>query len=352
MKILFLAPYPKRHAPSQRFRFEQYFKLLEESGIDYRFQAFLDEKTWHVLYKQGFAIQKALGIIKGFFRRIGMLFTLQQYDKVFIHREAAPVGPPIIEWCIVKIFKKEIVYDFDDAIWLENTSAENSIASKLKWHAKVGSICKWSQTISTGNAYLADYAKHFNSNVVINPTTIDTNRRHLPAYHKNQKPVIGWTGTHSTAKYLKEILAPLKEFSEQFEFIYISNKAPDFELPNLSFIKWNRASEITDLNRIDIGIMPLADDEWAKGKCGFKALQYMALEIPALVSPVGVNKEIVDHCINGFHCRTSSEWKERIVELLNDPELRTRMGKQGREKVIAQYSVDSNSDNFLSILKR
>jgi glycosyltransferase involved in cell wall biosynthesis len=325
--------------------------VLQENKIDYKFQSFLDEKTWNVLYKQGFAIQKSLGIIKGFFRRIEMLFFLNKYDKVFIHREVAPIGPPIFEWIISKMLSKKIIYDFDDAIWLENTSSENSIASKLKWHSKVGSICKWSKTVSTGNKYLADYSKIFNSNVIVNPTTISTNNLHLPRYFKNDKPVIGWTGTHSTAKYLKKLLEPLRELSGQFEFIYISNKEPDFELPNLEFIKWNKESEITDLNRVDIGIMPLENDEWAKGKCGFKALQYMALEIPALVSPVGVNEEIVDHGINGFHCNTSNDWKERIIELIENPALRVKMGKEGRKKVIDKYSVESNTENFLSILK-
>lgn len=353
MKVLILAPYPQGEAPSQRFRFEQYFKVLQENGIEYQFQSFLDQKTWDILYKKGFAGQKALGIIKGFFRRIGILFTLKKYDKVFIHREATPIGPPIIEWIIAKILRKKIVYDFDDAIWLENTSKENSIVGALKWHSKTADICKWSKTISTGNKYLTDYAKNFNSNVNVNPTTIDTNHQHIPESHKNSKPVIGWTGTHSTAKYLKELIMTLKELSEQvdFTFLYISNQPPDFELPNLEFIKWNREAEITDLNKIDIGIMPLDDDEWATGKCGFKALQYMALEIPALVSPVGVNQEIVDDGINGFHCKNSIDWKEKIMKLMDNQGLRNKMGKEGRKKVIEKYSVESNTQNFLNIIR-
>ena len=353
MKILFLAPYPKGQAPSQRFRFEQYFTVLQENKIEYKFQSFLDEKTWHVLYKQGFAMQKALGIIKGFFRRVGVLFDLKKYDKVFIHREVAPIGPPVFEWFIAQILKKEIIYDFDDAIWLENTSNENSIASKLKWHGKVGQICKWSYSVSVGNAYLVKYASQFNQNTILNPTTIDTQYSHIPKAIKNEIPVIGWTGTHSTGKYLGEIVNTLIEVAEkvQFRFLYISNKPSEFDIPNMEFVGWSGSTEIEELNKIDIGVMPLEDDEWAKGKCGFKALQYMALEIPALVSPVGVNEEIVDHGINGFHCRSSNDWKERIIELIENPELRVKMGKEGRKKVVERYSVESNTQNFLNILK-
>ena len=170
---------------------------------------------------------------------------------------------------------------------------------------------------------------------------------------KNDIPIIGWTGTHSTGKYLGEIVNILNEVAEkvQFRFLYISNKPSEFDIPNMEFVRWSKSTEIYDLNKVDIGIMPLENDEWAKGKCGFKALQYMALEIPALASPVGVNEEIVDHGINGFHCRSSIDWKERIIELIENPALRVKMGKEGRKKVLDKYSVISNAENFLNMLK-
>ena len=353
MKILFLAPYPLGQAPSQRFRFEQYFLLLEKNGIAYSFQSFLDDETWQVLYLGGNTMKKVLGIAKGFIKRIILLFSISRYDKVFIHREATPIGPPIFEWIISKVLKKEIVFDFDDAIWLPNTSKENVIASTLKWHSKTASICKWSKVISVGNTFLAQYAGQFSSNVVVNPTTIDTERLHVPKKTNNDIPVIGWTGTHSTGKYLASIISALNEVSktQNFTFLYISNKAPDFEIANLEFVKWSRDSEIDLLNRIDIGVMPLKDDQWSEGKCGFKALQYMALEIPALVSPVGVNSKIVDDGVNGYHCKTEADWVKRLTELIEAPELRKKMGVGGRKKVMAEYSVNSNSGHFLKIVK-
>ncbi|MEQ6121928.1 glycosyltransferase [Reichenbachiella sp. MALMAid0571] len=353
MKILFLAPYPPGQAPSQRFRFEQYFLLLKKHTIEYSFQSFLDEKTWQILYLNGNTLKKVLGIAKGFMRRTILLFSLSKYDEVFIHREVTPIGPPIFEWIIAKLFKKEIIFDFDDAIWLPNTSKENVIVSVLKWHSKTESICKWSKTISVGNPYLAQYAGQFSSNVVVNPTTIDTEHLHVPVGINNKIPVIGWTGTHSTGKYLASIISALNEVSktQSFKFLYVSNKTPDFEIPNLEFVKWMKESEIDQLNHIDIGIMPLEDDQWSEGKCGFKALQYMALEIPALVSPVGVNSTIVDDGVNGYHCKSEADWVVRLTELIENPEWRRKMGAEGRKKVIAQYSVKSNSENFLKIVK-
>lgn len=353
MKILFLAPYPLGQAPSQRFRFEQYFLLLKKKGIHYSFQSFLDDETWQVLYLRGNTMKKALGIAKGFMKRIILLFSISRYDKVFIHREVTPIGPPIFEWIISKVLKMEILFDFDDAIWLPNTSKENVIASTLKWHSKTASICKWSKVVSVGNAFLAQYAGQFSSNVVVNPTTIDTERLHVPKKTNNDIPVIGWTGTHSTGKYLASLIIALNEVSkiQKFTFLYISNRAPDFDIPNLEFVKWAKISEIDQLNRIDIGVMPLEDDQWSEGKCGFKALQYMALEIPALVSPVGVNSKIVDDGVNGYHCKREADWVKRLTELIEAPELRKKMGVGGRNKVIKEYSVKSNAAHFLKVIK-
>ena len=353
MNILFLCPYPHGEAPSQRFRFEQYFQVLEKENCEYSVSSFLDMETWDVLYEKGHFAQKTLGILKGFFRRCALIFDVKKFDKIFIHREVAPLGPPVFEWILAKVYRKKIIYDFDDAIWMKNTSDENAIASALKWHSKVSSICKWSSHVSVGNAFLTDYASQFNASVTLNPTTIDTNTVHVPSHSDNSVPVIGWTGTHSTGKYLTELLPVLGQIYDQhkFKFLYISNKAPDVQFPNMEFVKWNKESETADLNRIDIGLMPLQDDAWAQGKCGFKALQYMALEIPALVSPVGVNSDIVENGIHGFHCTTEKDWKMRIIEMLQQPELRDILGKNGRKKVIAEYSVQSNTQNFMRIIK-
>jgi hypothetical protein len=153
-KILFLIPYPQGQAPSQRFRFEQYLGTLSKAGHTYDLAPFLSAATWTILYKPGRALAKAVGIAAGFGRRLGLLFRVPTYDFIFIHREAAPLGPPILEWLIAKAFRKKIIYDFDDAIWLANTSEANKLAAGLKWHHKVASICRWAYKNSSGNAYL------------------------------------------------------------------------------------------------------------------------------------------------------------------------------------------------------
>ncbi|MEQ9424493.1 MAG: glycosyltransferase family 4 protein [Cyclobacteriaceae bacterium] len=351
MKILFLIPYPLHSAASQRFRFEQYLEFVKEEGHAIEIRSFIEFATWEKLYSEGNALLKILGVLGGYIKRCIHLKQAISSDIVFIHREAAPLGPPVFEWMISKILQKKIIYDFDDAIWIPNTSLENSKVSKLKWHSKVDSICKWSWRISCGNTYLAEYAKQFNRNVVLNPTTIDQ-RYHAPGKTNESKPLtIGWTGTHSTLKYLEAVIPIISQLEGNYDFKFrvISDKAPEFELESMEFVKWRLESEIDDLNDIDIGLMPLPDDPWSKGKCGFKALQYMALEIPALVSPVGINKEIVEDAIQGYHCSTSQDWKNSIEKLLVSEPLRKKMGQAGRKKVIEGYSVKSNTQNFLSL---
>ncbi|MCV9387677.1 glycosyltransferase family 4 protein [Reichenbachiella ulvae] len=352
-KLLFLTPYPKDTAASQRFRFEQYIPLLEAEGWQVDRQSFIDDSTWKILYLPGHHWSKLWGTVKGFSRRIWMLLRANRYEFIFIHREAAPMGPPVFEWILAKVLKKKLIYDFDDAIWKENTTGNNSLASKLKWPQKVANICRWSHRISAGNAFLAQFARTFNPKVTINPTTLDTNRRHIPAPSDSGVLVIGWTGTHSTLKYLKilePIIAELQR-TYAFQFLVIADQKPELNVPNWRFIPWNKETEIDDLNLIDIGVMPLEVDEWAKGKCGFKALQFMALEKPVVVTPVGVNAEIVENGVTGFHCSTDTEWKEAIIQLIQDQSLREKMGAKGRNKVIAEFSVDSNQDNFLSLFE-
>ena len=352
-RLVIIAPYPKGEAPSQRFRFEQYLNHFEQEGYSIEFQAFLSDKTWKALYKEGSFFAKAFGMMGSFWRRFILMFKLRSADVIFIHREASMIGPPLFEWIIAKILRKKFIYDFDDAIWLPNYSDSNARFQKLKAYGKVKKIMKWAHVISAGNQHLLEFAKQYNSNVSIIPTTIDLENVHTLATNQQvEKPVIGWTGTHTTMNYLDELVPILKVLEETHDFAFrvISNQAPTFELNSLEFVKWNKDSEIEDLSKINIGVMPLTDTIWAKGKCGFKGLQYMALEIPSIVSPVGVNTSIVEHGKNGFLCNSPEEWKQTLIDLLENEALRIEIGKAGYQTVKKSYSVDANKPNYLNLL--
>jgi glycosyltransferase involved in cell wall biosynthesis len=356
-KILFLIPYPLKQAPSQRFRFEQYFDSLRHGGYEFMVQSFLDSHNSNLFYQPGNPGKKLWIIFRGFIMRVGILFRVASFDYVFIHRETTPVGPPLFEWVIAKLLKARIIYDFDDAIWLTDRKAETGAFSLLKWRHKVSSICGWSYKVSCGNAYLARYASQYNKSVIFNPSTIDTRHAHNPDPHPVSKtaPIrIGWTGSHSTLKYLKEIEPVIQKLAAGYsglEFIVIADRAPELHISNLQFIHWKESSEIADLMKFDIGIMPLPDDEWTRGKCGFKLLQYLALGIPAVASPVGANLDIIRQGETGYLCATPEEWYSALKTLIDNQDLRKQFGRRGREFVETRYSVVSNTSNFLGLFE-
>lgn len=360
MKVLFITPYPYNSAPSQRFRFEQYFRFFKEQNIQYNQEPFLDEKTWTVFYKKGNLHKKIWGILKGIIRRHAIIFKFNRYDFLFIHREACFIGPAYFEWLYSKIFRKKIIFDFDDAIWLRDVSEANNSLAWLKRSKKTNNIIGYASMVIGGNHYLVEFAKTHNQNCYVIPTTIDL------AYHQinslsnrietNEKIVIGWTGSVTTNRHFEMLLPVLKKivvkYPDKIEFRTISNKETEHSGLPVRFKKWEKETEIQDLASFDIGIMPLPDDEWAKGKCGLKGLQYMALEIPTIMSPVGVNTEIIKDGMNGFLASTEDEWIDMLSKLIESRELREKIGKEGRRTVVEKYSVEANKQMYLDLFNQ
>jgi glycosyltransferase involved in cell wall biosynthesis len=353
-KIYFIAPAPAGISPGQRFRFEHYLEHLKENNVDYDFSSFYTLSGWNTLFVPGKTIKKITLVLRGICVRTVDLFRVVKYDYVFIFREAAPVGPPVFEFLVSKLLKKKIVYDFDDAIWIPSSSEYNKFAYYFKWFGKIASICKWSYRVSVGNGYLADFALGYNDNVVVIPTVVDTELVHNKKQDQaTDHPNIGWTGTFSTLKYLNIVLPVLQRLQEKinFTFIVIADKDPELPIKNYRFIRWQKDTEAEDLLNIHIGIMPLYDDDFSRGKCGFKAIQYMSLGIPAVVSPVGVNTLIVDEGINGFVCSVAGQWEERLKELIKNKKLRTEFGLRGKEKIERSYSVNATKQLFSDLFR-
>jgi glycosyltransferase involved in cell wall biosynthesis len=354
LKILFLVPYPFDEAPSQRFRFEQYFRVLAEKDIRFKEQSFLTHANWRLFYKSSHAGAKALALLNGFLRRIFVLPQALFFDYVFIHREAAPIGPPVFEFILAKILRKKIIYDFDDAIWMTDKIHEGRAEKLIRCRGKVKWICGWSYKVSCGNEYLRSYAARNNPKSFLVPTTIDTENGHTISLKKENTPdkiVIGWTGSHSTLKYLQLVEKELLQLEEKFamvEFHVVADKKPALSLKRLHFKPWSQQTEVTDLAVFDIGIMPLPDDEWAKGKCGFKALQYMSMEVATVASPVGVNPLIIQHGVNGFLAK-EGEWLGVLTQLIENKALRMELGREGRKTVENHFSVKAVKDAFVNL---
>ena len=348
-------PYPQGTGPSQRFRIEQYIPFLEER-FEVRIFPFWPEKAWEILYKKGYFFMKVIYFLSAFAARFTALWKARKAEFVYIHREAAPVGGPLFESILSKWMGKKLIYDFDDAIWLPNRSEANrGIVKHVKTHSKVGKICRMAYRVSVCNDFLAKYVLQFRPDVVLLPTTIDTGKLHHPDLfrkEKNEIPVIGWTGSHSTLAQLNIVWDALGKIRAKipFEFHLISDFFPDTVPEFVKCIPWNKMTEIEDLLKFDIGIMPLYNFEWEKGKCGFKLLQYMALEIPAVASASGMNTKIISDGADGFLVENQTEkWVEKLTALLENQELRQRFGREGRKKIKRYYSVEANREKVLNL---
>jgi glycosyltransferase involved in cell wall biosynthesis len=351
-KIHFWVPYPLRSAPSQRFRVEQYLPYIPADQFFYKIQSFLDSATWKVFYGKGNKLRKFFGMVMAFLRRFKHLFQSIDADYIFMLREASSVGPPVFEWLLSKIFRKKIIYDFDDAIWIPG-GEEASVTKKiLKATWKVKHIIRWSYKISCGNEFLCAYARKYNKNIVLLPTVVDTFRSadHQRNQQAGKKVVVGWTGSHTTLHNLEEIQEVIPELKKgiDFDFLVISNKPPDWHF-DFIFRKWQEETEIEDLLQMHIGVMPLKQGTWFEGKCGFKLIQYHACGIPAVASPTGVNPLITLQNRTGFIANNKEEWKDYLKKLIADAALRSSMGEAGRKHIEKNYSLNSLFPTFISL---
>ncbi len=351
--ILFIVPHRPDRSPSQRYRFEQYIPYFEAQGYKCDFAFLLNENDDKIFYARGHFLKKVWLNIKFVIKRLKDVVASGNYDLVFIQREAIFLGTSVFEYLFSR--RTKVIFDFDDAIWLPNVSESNKKFLWLKNPSKVKRALKYADYVIAGNKYLADFAGRYNTAVEIIPTTIDT-EKYNPALKKKEKEYvcIGWTGSLTTVKHLERIMPVLeklkKEYGNNLKIKIISDNFVPHDF--VEFVKWNPQTEVEDLADIDIGLMPLPDDEWSKGKCGLKALQYMALEIPAVVSPVGVNTEIVKNGINGFWANSGQEWYDKLKTLAENAGLRTKLGQEARKTVVESYSVNANKDKYIKIFEK
>ena len=349
--ILALVPYPPGRAPGQRYRIEQWAPLLEKEGLQVHLSAFLPVWGMEALYQRGHFFTKSAATLLGCARRLKQIPSFGRYDALFVYREAMLLGPDWLERLAAS--RRPLVFDFDDATFLGDVSAANRWAGRLRPRGKAASLCRVAAHVTVGNETLADFARRHARLVTVIPSTIDTTAyvpRPRPA---NPRPVVGWTGSTTTVRYLEALHPVLVELRRVIDFEMLVVGVP-VDLPGIEvrYVPWNADTEPDDLRPVDVGVMPLTDDEWSRGKSGMKALQYMALGIPPVVSPVGVNARIVADGKNGFHARDNEEWVRKLQLLLREPELRRRLGEQGRRTVEQEYSAIVQVPRVADVLRR
>lgn len=349
-KILFLANHRTNRSPGQRFRFEQYLIYLNENGFCCELSPLLSENDDVIFYSKGNWIRKFFILLACYNKRLKDINKAKEYDIVFVFREAFFTGTTYFERKIAQSNAK-LIFDFDDSIWRHDVSEGNKKWGWLKNPDKTKKIIELSDSIFVGNQYLMDYAKMYNSNVKLIPTTIDTNY-HIPNKIISNQLCIGWTGSSTTLKYFETLIPVLikikEKYNEKVTFKVIVDVEKEYAALGIKTTPWNLITEMDELNKIDIGIMPLPNNKWTEGKCGFKGLQYMALEIPTIMSPVGVNTEIIQNGVNGFLADTDEEWLSILSNLIESENLRNELGVKARETIEKKYSVESQKMTYLN----
>lgn len=325
MNIAFLAT--RIEKPSFRYRVLQYIPFLEKEG--YKCEVNVIPKTvW---------------------ARIKLFRRMKNFDIVFLQKKLFNA----VEWSFLRKNARKLIYDFDDAVMFRESNNKN-LFSDRRMNSFIRTV-KDSDIVIAGNEYLKDLAIKENKKTFVIPTSVDMNRyTEKPLMASSDSVILGWIGSSSTLFYLERMKNVWDSLYKLFPNIKLKIVADKFfDCENMPVIKkqWSYEGEIQDLHTFDIGIMPLTDDPWSRGKCGFKLLQCMAVGIPVVCSPVGVNKDIVTDGINGFLADRDEEWIEKIGILIKNDKLRLQMGKMARETVLAHYSVNIAIRQLIEIFK-
>jgi glycosyltransferase involved in cell wall biosynthesis len=340
MKILFLSKYSRLGA-SSRLRCLQYLPSLEKSGVEVVVQSLFDDDYLKHLYSSG--RRPVLRSLYCYLKRFFTIFTVRQYDVIWIEKELFPFFPATVER-LLRIFGPPYVVDYDDAIF-HNYDLSSHLLIRKTLGKKIDVVMRNALCVIAGNDYLASRAKAAGAkDVVVVPTVVDKDRYLAKRDSTCESLVIGWIGSPSTQKYVVDIRQALFSVCEQFgACIKLMGATPQIveELPELpvEVLPWSEDGEVDFIRQLDIGIMPLVDGPWEKGKCGYKLVQYMASGVPVVASPVGVNVEIVDGNRCGLLADSLEQWESALRKLLGNADQRLDYGRAGRAAVENKYTV-------------
>lgn len=348
IKALFLTKY-SREGASTRYRFLQYFPYLEAAGVRCTFSPLTDAAYLKNLYafKRGTFDDYARALS----RRIKALLSVRKYDVVVVEYEILPYFPPVIEMAL-KILKVPYIVNYDDAIFYKYSQSPNPWVRTLLGN-KIDVVMRNARLVIAGNRHLASYAEKTGApSVEMLPTVVDTRRYSAAPRKDNAIFTIGWIGSPSTAKYLDDIAPALEAVCKGGRGKLVLIGASNVKLTGVPVEArpWSEDTEVGDLESCDAGIMPLYDGLWEKGKCALKTIQYMACALPVVVSPVGVNSEIVEDGVNGILASSNEEWVRALTSLRDDKALRGRLGFAGRKRVEERYSVQVTAPKFASLI--
>ncbi|HIE83095.1 MAG TPA: glycosyltransferase family 1 protein [Dehalococcoidia bacterium] len=347
IKVLGLALYGDL-AASNRYRLGQYVDGFSEFDIDLQVFPLLgnDYLRWKFFNNGNPPIVE---MFRDGIRRLRDLRSTKKFDLAILHCELFPLMPGMIERLLIRL---PYIYDFDDAMYLKYRKGSFGLTNKVLAN-KFDSLMAGAELVTAGNRVLGDYASKVNSNVCIMPTVVDINR-YIPTNRKDSDTfTIGWIGSPSTSLYLSSLVEPLSKFGLEttVKLVVVGGKAPVVTNVEVKEVEWNENTELGLINSFDVGVMPLPNDDWSRGKCAFKLIQYMACSVPVIASPVGANLDVVtSDC--GLFAETADDWIMCFRELLKHPSKRLEMGQASRKRIVEYYSLQRNLPVFADRIHR
>jgi L-malate glycosyltransferase len=355
-KLLVICPYPEGVAPSQRLKFEQYYDSFRNDGWEVTVKPFISTQFWRIIYQKGNLLSKLAYTISGYWHRLVLLFSIPRYNAVYVHLWVTPFGPPFFER-FVRWRARYMIYDIDDLIYLSSSKSKaHPLVTWIKGRNKPLLLMKTADHVITCTPYLDQFVRRLNPNTTDISSTVDTDTRYKM---RNQlttgsKVTLGWSGSLSTAKYFYLLAGVLKELVKKYQLhiVVMGDANVAVEGLEIEALPWRQDIEMETLNRFDIGLYPLPNEEWVYGKSGLKAIQYMSLGIPTVASAIGANFRVIENGVSGFLVNSDAEWIEALSLLIENAELRKQIGEAARKRVEQLFSVRSNEQTYLNIINQ
>ena len=356
LRVVAFTPHPIE-GPASRFRLFQFIGPLQDRGIELDVRSFVDSPSFRGLYSASGSGAKIRALVNGIRSRLEDASNVRDGDVVIVHSELAPTMGGIV---LDRLRRRgaRIVFNFDDSIFLERPGGSRLIRMLARPDARTTDLCRSAAAVMAGNRYLASYAERARGGphqVHVMPTVLDSDHFFPNEELAREGPLtVGWVGTHSTLPYLTALFPALAAVQARkgYRLQVICNRAPEpFPGLKVDFIEWALADEVRYFQGLDVGLCPVPDNPWTRGKCGFKAIQYLACGVPTIASPVGVLAEIARDGETGLQAEDPTSWADALERLLDDPALRASMGEAGRRLVVQRYSIQAVVEEFAATLR-
>ena len=355
MEVLALIPNQCGHAPGQRSSIELWESVLAPLGINIHYSPFETERLREVLYQPGHYATKVGEMVRGYVERIKVLGDLKRFDAVFVYREAALLGPAFLERMVARR-GVPIIYQLDDPLFVPYTSPSNGYLSYLKCFGKISEICRLAKVVMVNSTQIREYVSQYNQNIWQVPSVVDTRQYVFRPELLEKQPdevCIGWSGSPTTIGNIRVIAPALRKLAEQVSHRVHLIGGTEFDLPGVPYVaqEWAADTEVEDLRKMQVGMVPLPVNEWNKRKFYMKTAQYMALGIPTVATPLGSNPEVIQHGVTGFLADSEDEWVEYLSLLIKDHELRLRMSHAAAKVAQEKYSLESNTQKIIEAFR-